>query len=278
MKRTKLLALSALIFLGLASCSKQEIAVEQVRKDVEIYYQQLFAKSFRYVCTPNVFSVDILERWTKDDKTELKVRTGLKLQCRLTLNSEVNGDFMTSRIESSSNLKVGSNFFQDCFKMQYEKFSEGFKLQGEFNQDENCPSSEVFDAYKRLALENLLKETALAACTCKQPNSNCTHEENICRIYEERDINGDGIAEMVLSDAINPRNGIDFGSTWAIINGSPKMILPATISLKDLPVSDGFPSIKTSDEIGCCLEIITTYQFDVRRGEYVKVGTFERKI
>lgn len=251
MKKASLFLLAMLAVFVLTDC-KKEIDDSQIRIDIYYYYSKLdqAGHSGGLECKYSVNNVEIMEKMSRDEKVELKTRMDLTRNC--TKKNEQN-PFMAITNAMADNMagrKLGVIVFQQCLVLSYEIFDEGFKLRN-VEVDNNCPESQLFKMQRKAKLERQLKETALAACTCKHEKCEPGMMEDICGVKDEKDLNGDGINEILLGDTCGGNAYICGFRLWSLLNGVPAIIFE-TVAFTDLQEitsnSNGkFPAIETTD-------------------------------
>ncbi len=270
----KALCFVMLLALSFTACAK-DFDDSQARQDLSMHYQAQSGSKTRLECQTEVSQYETLEKFSKDDKVEIKIITTVKRVC--TRKRKVKGwnRLLAGMIDGSSGFRPGIVVFQECFDLEYERFDEGFKLKKK-TQKTNCPKSRDFSARRKSVMEGYLKEIALAACYCK--HNECEPYEDDCGVGEQKDINGDGIAELLVGDTCGGNAGICSSKLWSLINGQPRMLSGVFSSLKFIESSSGgsYPVIVTETADGGYISY-DSYRFDRRRGEYLFWKSRKRK-
>lgn len=236
-----------LLFCG---CAK-EIKDEQIRQDVNHFYVTAgqVNSSGNLNCSFSFSDLTRLEKLSRDEKIEIKVRVFVTMDCstKKDLNPflALGGSFE----DNMAKRKPGVSVYQECLSLSYEVFDEGFKLR-DTTIETDCSETAFFKATQKTKLEASLKETALAACTCK--HMNCAEQAIMdeCGVREEKDLNGDGINELLVSDTCQGNGPICNANLWSIVDNTPTIIFDNPETIKDVPANtDGsFPALLTTDD------------------------------
>ncbi len=237
--------------LFLASC-KKEVKEGQVRQDVDQFYISMTRQhsSGNLNCSFSISDVSEIEKLSRDEKVELKVRLVVTKNCVRKENLSISQTIAGTFDDNMANREPGIFVYQECLSLSYEIFDNGFKLRNT-SIDDSCPESADFKASQKTRLDTLLKETALAACTCKHEKCEPGMMEDACGIKAERDLNGDGLVEILVGDTCGGNAYICGFRLWSLLNGLPTIIFEDT-NLTDLQEikanSNGkFPVIESTD-------------------------------
>ncbi|MFA6296259.1 MAG: hypothetical protein WC663_02825 [Patescibacteria group bacterium] len=254
MRKTLALLLAILAISSLVSC-KKEVEEKQIEQDVNLYYINLARRfsSGNLNCTFTLTNPEQIEKLTRDEKAEIKVRISVNNTCTPKESRNSLLTFAGNFEDGVAGRRPGVFIYQQCLTLSYEIFDEGFKLRNiSVEVDANCPESEDFKAIRKTNLETALKETALASCYCKHHNCDEENSMDNCGISEVKDLNSDGIDEVLVSDTCHARSGNCYSNLWSIVDESPKMIFESAPSIKDVqPNTDGnFPMLVTTDSSG----------------------------
>ncbi len=248
----KALCFVILLALSFTACAKDFDEV-QARQDLRAHYQKQSGSKTSLECQTEVVRYDALQKFSKDDKVEIKIRTAVKRVC--TRKRKVKGwnKLLAGMIDGSSGFRPGIVVFQECFELEYERFDEGFKLKKKA-QSMDCPESRDFSVRRKPAMEEYLKKAALAECV------------GDCSVHQEKDINGDAVNELVLMVC---GNRICSSSLWSLVNNEPRMILNADVDLSKIKTSTdrSYPTVE-SKEYGEGYYVRRLHKFDKRRGVY----------
>jgi len=271
MKRRTMFVFAFVCLHFFYGCTK-EIKDEQIQRDIKLFYEAA-SKEFssgNLNCTFVVSDSSRLNMLSKNEKVEIKVRVSVQNSCTKKAYKDFASALDGNYRDSNAGRKPGVRIYQECLSLSYEIFDEGFKLRGT-KIDDDCPESEDFKTSKKTSLERLLKETALAACTCK--HMNCTEQAIMdeCGVREENDLNGDGINELLVTDTCQGNGPICSANLWSIIDDTPTIIFDNPDTIKDVPANtDGsFPALLTTDSSFAGSLIMILHIYDPTLKKYV---------